>query len=164
MGWCYTGDHHKLCCDYCDNPDTDKFGRDASCRKHHCPHGYCQSWAICKTCWAKPEVKARFAAHHLDCHCKENHEQFMADEQRKADLKASGQGVRCSAEMDGELVKVTFDHGNEQYSVYHMSQATYEAMSLIAVATVADFAAIGQVTSTDKPRPTKEVFDCPWPK
>lgn len=114
MGYCYEG--RKLCCDACGH---------AGARKRPCPYGYCQAPAICEACW-KGGKREECRQYHIDAHCKDKHEAYVAREAREAALVAAGGYLRVAAFGPVGPVTVWFAGLAGEYEVV-VPRATYDA-------------------------------------
>lgn len=139
MGYSYTLDW-KLYCDICGKPHA---------RKHKCPYGWCQPYAICSDCWKKPEVKQRMTK---DAHskCKEISEYDMERYRIQDELLNEGKYVRCSAitvgyEIAPYNVKVTFRNKEGKTKEFLMSKDTYGSYPLLTPTTPDHYIANGLV-------------------
>ncbi len=137
MGFCYTHDG-KLCCDKCGNNPS---------RRHRCPAGWCQAYALCKECYATLKKSGRWTEIH--CKCAEYAAKFKAEQDAEAALFAAGYFLRVSAlSTDDGRVHVIFANGRFQgreTKGYYMSKATYDSIPLCSPATVADYEKFGSV-------------------
>ena len=135
MGYSYDSLTGRLCCDNCSNY--------TGVRKVRCPYNYCPAVALCPTCRANPKVKADNKKYHLEAGCKESHEQFVANENQRLSLYEQGIPVRKSAlGLDDGTVKVWFESSQGEV-IRIMPQEVYRAVSIMDVATLADFEKLG---------------------
>ena len=131
MGFCYqvSGGRRSLCCDSC--------GNAGGVRKHLCPAGWCQSWALCSSCWAKRSELGWLEAHES---CASSSAEYAAVEARKAALLAEGAYVRTAAVNAGDgIVKVWFRNAAHVERVVLMGADRYRAVPLLEPATYATF-------------------------
>lgn len=139
MGYIHTVDG-KLCCDICGKPVA---------RKHKCPYGWCQPYAICPDCWKKPEVKKGMSKE-AHSNCKTNSEWSAEKDRKEKELKEANHYVRCSAiEVDYMTkpynIKVTFKNKNGQTKEFFMSKETYAAFPLLEPTTPTDYILTGGI-------------------
>ena len=143
MGFCYqvSGGRRSLCCDSC--------GNAGGVRKHLCPAGWCQSWALCSSCWAKRSELGWLEAHES---CASSSAEYAAVEARKAALLAGGAYVRTAAvgkdpdprrhfapEFDSGVVFVWFRNAAGEERTVEMGADRYRAVPLLEPATYATF-------------------------
>ncbi len=137
MGYCYTRTG-KLCCDLCGN---------AGARKQRCPHGYCQSLAVCM----KDECKAKLKEYrkaHCATSCKKAHAELAARDQEENRRLNAGEFLRCSAlseQKPHHCVKVWFRNGKKEELVRYMTHEAYDAFPLCTPVSVEEYAAVGTV-------------------
>jgi hypothetical protein len=133
MGY-ITDSKGKLCCDICGKPKA---------RKHKCPYGWCQPYAICPECWSKPEIKKGMTKE-AHSKCKESSD-WMAEKDKKQDeLMNEGKYIRSSAidlghEVKPYNVKVTFKNKEGLKKEFLMSEETYKAYDLLTPTTPDDY-------------------------
>lgn len=125
----------RLCCDRCDHA--------GGVRRIRCPHGYCQSTALCEACRKNPAVRADLRAYHEE-HCREAATEWAARQERSRQLLASGASLRSSAineaGVEGPLhVRVTFRNASGRTFDVLMSSERYASVPLMQPATMADY-------------------------
>ena len=130
----------KLCCDICGKPKA---------RKHKCPYGWCQPYAICPDCWKKPEIKKGMTkeAHPV---CKSNSEWSAEKDRKEKELHDNGSYVRCSAITMKDIttdynIKVTFRNKDGLTKEFLMSKDTYDSFDLLTPTTPDDYEKNGLV-------------------
>jgi hypothetical protein len=134
MGYSYVG--RKLCCDYCGKPGA---------RKMRCPFGNCPAPAACPEC-RKTHRQKFIKAAHIAMGCDEQHNAYMAELKKTADMKAAGEFIRCSAlGVEGKGVHVLFA-GQSTTIGFYMPTEVYRAIPLGVIATPADYSKLGDLT------------------
>jgi len=134
MGYSYDVETGQLCCDIC--------GKSGAI-KRRCPVGWCPPLAACPECWAKPEIREKEKAAHVDCRKQSAEYQERAKEERRR--IDAGEYLRCSAiALNGSTTKVTF-RGKDGEKVFVMSRETYHAFPLLTLASPDDFRKHGEV-------------------
>jgi hypothetical protein len=123
-------------CDHCK-------AADGTVRKRKCPSEWCRRTAMCAECWKTKRVD--FDAFHMTNRCAAKRVEQQAQEQRRADLIASGVPVRGSARTDDQgRVHVLFAT-TTGWIGYYMSEETNDAVRLLDVATPDDYRKFGEL-------------------
>lgn len=127
-----------LCCDDC--------GKSGKVRKYRCPFGWCQARAYCPECAKghKPRSQA-YKAKHRAKGCETANSDYLSEQERRADILASGAWLRNGAVGENGGVKVWFKNNKGEEITVMMAKETYRALPLTP-ATLEDFQRIGTVT------------------
>ena len=134
MGYSYSMSG-TLCCDGC--------LASTGVRKRKCKYGYCQSPAMCSSCYATK--KEKFKAY-CEAQCKPAAAKYAAREAHKKALLEAGAALRCSASTCGEgKVHVLFSKLGGTTVGYYMASETYEGISYLEPATPEDYAKFGAI-------------------
>ena len=140
MGYC-RDNQGRLCCDIC--------GQSGGVRKHRCPYGYCQAYAICPNCWNNPTKRQAWKDMHVKNECKRLHEEFDAREKLTQNLLNNGFAVRCSASYVRpvtDVVHVLFRKKDGTCDGYCMAESVYRSIELGVPATPDSFRQFGVLT------------------
>ena len=134
MGYSYSMSG-TLCCDGCP--------ASTGVRKRKCPHGYCQSPAMCSSCYATK--KGKLAEYHAK-QCAPAAAKYAAREAHKKALLEAGAALRCSAYGTGkDLVHVLFSKLDGSTVGYYMTAETYDAATPLEPMTPEDYAKLGKI-------------------
>lgn len=124
----------RLCCDCC---------AAAPAESVPCPFHACPPAILCPACKEKHRDKLT-AAYHRAAGCERFHAEYVARQNERRALLASGRAVRCAALGTREGVHVLFESLSGAVGFF-MAEETYRAIPLLQNATVEEFQALGEL-------------------